>query len=349
MAGPRRNDLDAGSAPPSGRDPYRVQGNRIDSSVTAAAIERLFVARDGAYAIDDVGRAHVFDALGALVASVAVGPIADAALHFTEAETRNGSALAVSAYGKGVTSIRAAAADGTGRRSLSNGAAVLACATAAEGLMIGDQAGDLTHVFVEARAGHAAPLRLRAPILSIATSDTELAALTADGEALVGTWPHHGALATVRGLRAKRPFRLVAQRARAGFVLLDRERVHAIAGDAVVHASRDFAEGILAYDTTPAGGWLLTDLGRLHHLDASLRASPAISLGVGGRARGLSAVGELAAVWTTRGEVVLVGPGERVSVLVTEGALAASADPRTGDVVVLHGARGLVLRRHSTS
>jgi hypothetical protein len=255
----------------------------------------------------------------------------------------------VSAYGKGVTSIRAASPDGTGRRFLSNGAEVLACATAAEGLVIGDRAGDLTHVFVETRAGHAAPLHFSAPILSIATSDTELAALTADGEALVGAWPRHGALATVRGLRAKRPYRLIAQRAGGGFVVLDRERAHAIRGDAVVHASRDFAEGILAYDTPPAGGWLLTDAGRLHHLDASLRASPAVTLGVGGRPRGLTAVGELAAVWTTRGEVVLVGPGERVSVLVTDGALAASADPRTGDVVVLHGARGLALRRHSTS
>jgi hypothetical protein len=339
MAGARRDDVDAGdrfagSDPRGGGDPYRGQGSPAGSRVSAEAITRLFAARNGAFAIDDVGRVHTFDAQGAITASIDVGPIADAALH------DGGASLAVAAYGKGITAIQSAAS-----RAVSHAFPVLACAGTPDGLVVGDQAGEVTLLVPELGAAQAAPLPLRAPILSIASSGTTLAVLTADGEVLTGAWPRHGTLTSVRGLRAKRPYQLVAS-GRGGLAVLDRERVHAIRGDEVVHASRDFAEGILAYDTTPEGGWLLTDSFKLHHLDASLRASPALTLGALGRARGLAAANERAAVWTTRGELLLVAKDGSSRALASEGVLAAAIDSRTGDLVAVHGTRGLALRRY---
>jgi hypothetical protein len=330
-----------GGDPGVGRDPYRVSGNRAETTVHADAVLRLFVTATAAHALDDVGRAHVFDGAGALTASIEVGPLADASLH------DGGGSLAIATYGRGVTSIQGAAADA--RRFLSHVAPVLACVGTSEGLVVGDQAGEVTLLVPEAGAARASPEAMRAPILSLAASGSALAVLTADGELLTGTWPRQGTLTPTRGLRANRAHRVLGLPSGAGFVLLDRERVHAITSGEVAHTSRDFEDGVLAFAPLARGGFLLTDAGRVHHLDPGLRASAALTLGVGGRARGLVAIGERAAVWTTRGELVLVASDGRTRLVANEGVLAATSDPRTGDVVVVQGGRGLAIRRHPPS
>lgn len=335
MTGRRRNDdVDAG------RDPYRVPGHgRTPGGATADAVLRVLVGRDHVFALDDEGRAHGFDASGAIVASVAIGPLADATLHDDE------RALAVASYGRGVTSL---AEGGRETRFVAHTAAVLACAGTAEGLVVGDPEGGLALLAVERGAARAEALALRAPILSIAADGATLAVVTATGDAWVGSWPRSGNLTPVRGLRADRPFHVAARPLRGGFALVDRVRVHDIVGHEVERTSRDFEEGVLAYVPVVDGGWLLEEDGKLHHLDAQLRAAP-VALDVAGKARGLATIADRAIVWTSRGELVTASASGRTSGLAKEAVLGAAGDARTGEVVAITGGRSLALERYARS
>ncbi|MFO0682381.1 MAG: hypothetical protein U0234_10035 [Sandaracinus sp.] len=335
MTGARRHD----DVEP-GRDPYRVPGHgRPGAAVTADAVLRVLVGREHVFALDDQGRAHGFDASGAIVASVAVGPLADAALHDEE------RALAVASYGRGVTSL---GEGGRETRFVEHPAAVLACVGTSEGLVVGDQAGGLALLVPERGAARAEAIALRAPILSIAVDGPTLAVVTEAGEALVGGWPRSGSLSPVRGLRADRPFHVAARPLRSGFAVVDRVRVHDVVGSEVERTSRDFDEGVAAYVPTVDGGWLLEEDGKLHHLDTQLRAAP-VALDVAGRPRGLAASADRALVWTTRGELVSVAASGRARLVAKEGVLSAATDARSGEIVALTGGRALAVSRYARS
>ncbi len=331
----RNDDVDPG------RDPYRAPGHgRRAAGVTADAILRLVVAPDLVFALDDDGRAHAFDASGAWLTTVTIGPPADATLH------DDGRALAVATYGKGVTTL--APREPESSRFVAHGAAVTACTGTSDGLVVGDREGGLALLVPERGAARTEALSVRAPVLSIAADGATLAVVTEGGEARVGGWPRSGALAPVRGLRADRPFHVAARPVRGGFAIVDRVRVHDVAGTEVERTSRDFDEGVAAYVPVPLGGWLLGDDGKLYHLDAELRVQ-ALGLDLTGRPRGLAAVAERAIVWTTRGELAVVSTTGQARILAREGVLCAAGDPRTGEVVAITGGRALALHRHARS